>query len=91
LIPLLFFLTVTGVCAPFDATDCDYTVYIYDTTRAWGFAKYDDKILYFGGDFYNERDCWGMRIYEHEWLHMAYGNFHINGVPCMLRNNGSFT
>jgi len=82
-IPLLF-LVFTGVCAPHNQSDCDYTVIIYNTPHAWGATL--DKTLYFGGDFYNERDCWGLRFYEHEWLHIAYGSFHLNGPECMLRH-----
>lgn len=89
MIPLFILLTVTGVCAPFDATDCEYTVIIIDSNRAWGHSNWDSKTIHFSGDFYNERDCWGMRIWEHEWLHMAYGNYHLNGL-CMLRGHGPY-
>lgn len=90
MIPLLFLL-ISGVCAPYNQSDCDFTVIIYDSDRAWGYAEWGEaKTLHFGGDYYNTRDCWGMRYYEHEWLHMAIGNFHHNGLPCLLRGHGMY-
>jgi hypothetical protein len=62
-----------------------------DFDRAWGHSNWDSKTIHFSGDFYNsKRDCWGMTVYEHEWLHMAYGNFHHNGLPCLLRGHGMY-
>ena len=85
MIPLLFLL-ISGVCAPYNESECDFTIIILDSDRAWGHSNWESKVIHFSGDFYNKRDCWGMRIYEHEWLHMAYGNFHHNGLPCELRH-----
>ena len=76
---------ITGVCAPYNQSDCGYTIIIFDTDYAWGKAMRADKTLYFGGDFMNERDCWGMTFYQHEWFHISHGNFHLNGPECMLR------
>ncbi len=77
---------ITGVCAPYNQSDCDYTIIIWDTDYPWGKADRNTKTLHFGGDWYHERDCWGMTFYEHEWYHMARGNFHLNGLECMLRH-----
>ena len=82
----LFFISIAGICAPFDASDCDYTINYYpEFTYAWG--KYDPntKTLYFGGQYWNKRDCWGQTYWEHEWRHAQYGSFHLNGVQCKLR------
>ena len=86
MIPLLFFL-ISGVCAPFDWTDCDYSIIIYESSKnSW--AKYDPnfKTLIFVGDWKTKTDCYGMSWWKHEWLHAEIGPYHYENSECLIRS-----
>jgi len=90
MITLLFFI-IPMVCAPFDYTDCDYTIIIYDSSKhAW--AKYDPnfKTLIFVGDWQTKRDCFGMTWWAHEWLHAEIGPYHYENDECTIRTGFQF-
>ena len=86
MIPLLFFI-ISGVCAPFDYTDCDYSILIYeDVKNSW--AKYDPnfKYLLFVGVWKTKIDCFGMSWWTHEWLHAEIGPYHPWNDECVVKN-----
>ncbi len=94
MIPLLFFI-ISGVCAPFDYTDCDYNLDFSEKPLGYtrGYYQFGDTVFFntFHPNFYG-KDCWGLTTWQHEWLHVEIGHWHLDGNPpisCMYRD-GSF-
>jgi len=87
MIQLLFFI-IPMVCAPFDYTDCSYTILIYDENPRNAWAKYDPnfKYLIFVGEWQTKIDCFGMSWWTHEWLHAEIGPWHPENDECVVKN-----
>ena len=92
MITILFFI-ISGVCAPWDDTYCgfDYNLMpLGDGRKRYYDGGYIITFNVWHRNFF-EKDCWGLTTFQHEWLHVQIGYWHLAGWPvaCMFRQGYS--